>query len=79
MKRLLTTSLILAGFFNLGAQDIKIPSRGSEDSENIMSAGYWEIWNDAEQERIDKDIDLYRKADGVFKIGKVKKGTLVNV
>lgn len=79
MKRLLTASLILAGFFNLGAQDIKIPSRGSEDSENIMSAGYWEIWNDAEQERIDKDIDLYRKADGVFKIGKVKKGTLVKV
>jgi len=32
----------------------------------LMSDAYWAIWNDAEQSRIDADIEANRKADGMF-------------
>ena len=32
----------------------------------LMSDAYWAIWNDAEQSRIDADIEANRKADGTF-------------
>ena len=34
----------------------------------LMSEAYCEIWNDAEQARIDADIEANRKADGTFDI-----------
>ena len=79
MKRLSVFTLALAMILPVTAQEKKIPTRGSEDVENFMSPEYWNIWNDEEQARIDKDIDLYRKADGTFKVGKIKKGTQVRV
>lgn len=36
---------------------------------SLMSEAYWTIWNDAEQARIDSDIEKNRKADGVFDVG----------
>ena len=35
---------------------------------SVISDAYWEIWNDAEQARIDEDIEANRKADGTFDI-----------
>ena len=35
---------------------------------SLMSDAYWAIWNDAEQARIDADIERNRKADGVFEV-----------
>lgn len=35
---------------------------------SVISDAYWEIWNDAEQARIDADIEANRKADGTFDI-----------
>ena len=35
---------------------------------SLMSEAYWKIWNDAEQARIDSDIEKNRKADGAFEI-----------
>ena len=35
---------------------------------SLMSEAYCEIWNDAEQSRIDADIEANRKADGTFDI-----------
>ena len=35
---------------------------------SVMSDRYWEIWNNAEQARIDADIEKYRKADGMFAV-----------
>lgn len=61
------------------AQTSSIPTCASEDTGHVMSEGYWEVWNDAEQARIDKDIDTYRKADAVFRTGSVKRGTTVKV
>ena len=73
---LITDQLITPILFliaaSLGAQEVNIPKCGSEDTANVMSQEYWNIWNDEEQARIDKGIDQYRKADAVLKIGKVK-------
>lgn len=79
MKRFPVLILALMMVLPSVAQEKKIPTRGSEDVENFMSPEYWQIWNDEEQARIDRDIDLYRKADGTFNVGKIKKGTQVKV
>lgn len=80
MKRIYTTLLTvtLAGLA-LNAQTFEVPTCADEDKYQIMSQAYWDTWNDAEQARMDKDIDTYRKADGTFKTGKVKKGTMVRI
>ena len=45
---------------------------------SVMSDAYWAIWNDAEQARIDADIERNRKADGAFFVG-APDGTEVEV
>ena len=40
----------------------------AELDRSLMSDAYWSIWNDAEQARIDADIERNRKADGTFDI-----------
>lgn len=57
----------------------RIPTRASEDVIRVMDPAYWALWNDEVQRQIDADIDRYRKADGEFRVGSVKKGTTVKV
>ena len=45
---------------------------------SVMSDKYWEIWNDAEQSKIDADIEANRKADAVVAVP-VADGTAVKV
>lgn len=78
-KTMIISGIVLSMAFSATAQTVSIPTRESEDSLGAMSHSYWEIWNEAEQQRIDKDIDTYRKADGSFKTGKIKKGTKVRI
>ena len=40
----------------------------AELDRSLMSDAYWSIWNDAEQARIDADIERNRKADGAFDV-----------
>jgi len=35
---------------------------------SVMSDAYWAVWNDAEQSRIDADIEKYRKADASVEV-----------
>ena len=79
MKRGLLSLLALTAALGLRAQAPTVPTRESEDTKGIMAHGYWARWSDAEQARIDADIEAYRKADAAFKTGKVKKGTTVKV
>ena len=79
MKRVLLTSLAALGACIVYAQAPVVPTRQKEDTKHIMSAGYWEVWNDEEQARIDTDIEKYRKADASFVTGSVKSGTKVKV
>lgn len=79
MRKLLLIIIAVHGTSALNAQIPVIPTRASEDTQHIMAAGYWETWSDEEQDRIDADIDKYRKADAVFHIGSIKSGTRVKV
>ena len=45
---------------------------------SVMSDKYWAIWNDAEQARIDADIEKNRKADASFALA-APSGTVVKV
>ena len=45
---------------------------------SVMSDRYWEIWNDAEQAKIDADIEQNRKADAAFEVD-APAGTEVKV
>ena len=58
---------------------VTIPKNASEDAQGVMGKWYWEMWNDAEQSRIDADIEANRKSDVIFKTGRIKKGTTVKV
>lgn len=73
---LVTAALMCAA--NVHAQ-VRIPKNAAEDTEGIMSEAYWAMWNPEEQKRIDEDIEKYRKADAVLRLGKVRKGTSVKV
>ena len=45
---------------------------------SVMSDKYWEVWNDAEQAKIDADIEANRKADASFAVD-APAGTEVKV
>ena len=48
---------------------VAVPSLAfAELDRSLMSDAYWSIWNDAEQARIDADIEKNRKADGAFEV-----------
>ena len=49
------------------------------ETKAIMSEAYWKLWNPKVQAKIDQDIEKYRKANAVVKIGNVKKGTEIKV
>ena len=42
----------------------------AELDRSLMSDAYWSIWNDAEQARIDADIEKNRKVDGASQHGR---------
>ena len=48
-------------------------ARGAEQSQ-VMSEAYWKLWNPEVQARIERYIEQYRKADGVFKVDGVPAG-----
>ena len=45
-----------------------LESAAADIDRSPMSDAYWRIWNDAEQARIDADIEKNRKADGTFEV-----------
>lgn len=79
MKQYIFILVILVSCQIMKAQTPAIPTSAAEDIQHVMSQGYWDIWNDAEQARIDADIETYRKADASFVTGPVKKGTTVKI
>ena len=79
MKKFLTIIASAAVCTAALAQAPNIPTCAAEDTDHIMAQGYWDIWDVYEQSRIEADIEAYRKADAVFRTGKVMKGTMVKV
>lgn len=59
----------LSFFFALCAVTLPAESSSVADAaDDVMGDAYRAIWNEAEQARIDADIEKNRKADGVFEI-----------
>ena len=46
---------------------------------SAMSQGYWMRWNEDVQNRIDRDIEANRKADGSFRVDGIPAGAEVKV
>nr|MDF3286644.1 hypothetical protein [Opitutae bacterium KCR 482] len=69
---IITTALAALTAFTSLASDVKIPKNASEDTGNIMTQKYWDIWNPELQKQIDADIEANRKADAVVNVGQVK-------
>lgn len=61
------------------AGEPKIPTSAEEDTDGVMCAAYWQLWNPEVQAKIDKDIEANRKADACFKIGAVAEGSVATV
>ena len=74
--RAIISGTILAAAIALGGEPTT--SASCQIDRSVMSDRYWEIWNDAEQARIDADIERNRKADGTFAVT-AADGTEVDV
>ncbi len=73
MKVVALVSLAAVGLSAVAAEPFKV-------DRSVMNEKYWQIWNDAEQAKIDADIEKYRKADcKVILEGEVPAGTEVKV
>ena len=46
-----------------------------QDAKSVMKEGYWKLWNEDVQKKIDADIDKYRKANAEVRITNVTAGT----
>jgi len=76
--KILIQATTLLSALNLSAQPSVQPWSYKEASK-YMTDGYWKIWNQEEQKRIDADIDRYRKADARLQIGSVAEGSTVQI
>jgi len=54
--------------FTVGVLATAAAQAAFEMDKSAMSDEYWKIWNDAEQAKIDADIEAYRKADATFAV-----------
>lgn len=79
MKRIFLTGAAWIAFAAAAAAQPSIPTCASEDRDAVMAPGWWAVWNDEEQARIDADIEAFRKADAVFRTGRIQRGTTVRV
>ena len=79
IKYMMAGALAAATAFSAFASDVKIPKNAAEDTGNIMTQKYWDVWNPELQKQIDADIEANRKADAVVNVGQVKDGTQVVV
>ncbi len=78
MKRVILLVVLAVATISAQAQ-IQFPRSYAEDTKGYMSEAYWKLWNPEEQARIDADIEKYRKADGEFSIGDIKRNSEVKI
>ena len=78
MRRLLYTVFLFAAGTTLPAQ-VTIPHTAEEDVNHVMSAAYWNQWDEKTQAAIDADIERYRKADATVKVPGLKAGSTVHI
>lgn len=75
-KRIISLSILSFCISCLANAQIAIPGSAKEDSDGIMSEGYWNFWNEAMQKEIDEGIEKNRKGDAIVT---VPAGTTVKI
>lgn len=75
MKR--TNILLFLIFLFLGCS--KLVFSQIDRTQSVMSDAYWKLWNPKVQEKIDSDINQYRKADATIVFKTIPVGTKVNI
>ena len=69
--------------FTVGSGTFSTRRRSSlsaeEGADDVMSAKYWELWNDDVQREIDDRIDRYRKGDATIELEDVAPGSTIQV
>lgn len=82
-KQIIVLPVLLLIFNNpiIRSTDAKNQSNQPEHIINtqVMSQAYWEIWNKDVQDKIDRDIDRYRKADAILDLPNVPAGTEIKI
>lgn len=78
LKKALLCAALLCASLPASAQ-VAIPKSAREDRNGVMSEAYWKQWNPAEQARIDRDIEKYRKADGEIAFTDIAEGSEVRI
>ena len=79
MNRLVLSFIIFHLSFSGVAAQVHIPLSEADDTAHVMGKGYWLLWNEDVQRRIDADIERNRKADAIIRLDDVKKESLVEV
>ncbi len=71
--------LVIATNWTLG-QSVQNPGQKlTEPASSLLSESYLKFWSPEVQAKIDRDIDQNRKAEAVFRLMNVKKGTEVKI
>lgn len=78
MKKVIPITLLAVLSFTASGQNTYQKSHNGGKID-VMSPAYREMWNAEVQQKIDHDIETYRKADAVIKLDNVKPGTQVKV
>lgn len=80
MKKVCLVASIILSLAQFALADVvRVPTSEAEDINKVMSKKYWEFWNEAEQKKIDADIEANRKADAIVKLEDANETTLVSV
>lgn len=72
-------TFLLACVSSVFAQNNPNEKWSYQEASKVMNDGYWKHWNPDVQKQIDADIDKYRKADAMLKVGTVAEGTEVTI
>lgn len=77
-KRLLiATTLTFGMYVKRHAQEAS--SWDYESTKSVMSSAYWSLWNDSVQQRIDQDIEQYRKAGAIVHVPHASPNTVIHI
>lgn len=82
MKRIFFSLFIFSCIFYSAAQQPeknRVATGTVAETNGVMSDAYWKLWNPEVQAKIDRDIDMNRKANAVLQLKNVVKGTEVKV
>lgn len=68
MKKVCFTVIVAVWSTFMSFSQSVVPANWAEDRGKVMSEEYWKIWNPQIQAQIDRNIEQYRKSDGIIQV-----------